>query len=111
MYHKRYERHTAVFNAEKFQCCKISMLFSNAFNFQFQSCQDIEQFVKQPLYLSYSNQMQSLERAVKMTTTASGQIAGSKRQIGEALCTIAEKESNGSGKKYYFISKAAHASQ
>ena len=31
-------------------------------------------------------------RAVKMTTTASGRIAGSKRQIGEALCCIAVRK-------------------
>ena len=47
---------------------------------------------------------------MKMTTTASGQIAGSKKQIGEALCSITEK-SNGSEKKYYTTRKAAHASQ
>ena len=35
--------------------------------------------------------MQSVERAVKMTT-ASGRIAGSERQIGEALSSIAERK-------------------
>ena len=75
------------------------------------SCTDIEHFVKQPLYLNYPNYTRFVERAAKMTTTASGRIAGSKRQIGEALCTIAGKKSNGSGKKYYVIRKAAHASQ
>ena len=32
--------------------------------------------------------MQFVERPVKFTTTASERKAGSKRQIGEALCTI-----------------------
>ena len=59
------------------------------------SCTDIKQFVKQPVHLNYPNHMQSVECAVKMTTTASGRIAGSKRQIGEALCTIAGRKSNG----------------
>ena len=54
------------------------------------SCTNIEQFVTQPLHLNYPNHTQSVERAVKMTTTASGRIAGSKRQIGEALCTTAD---------------------
>ena len=31
---------------------------------------------------------------MELITTASGRIAGSKRQIGEALCTIAGKKSN-----------------
>ena len=52
----------------------------------------IKQFVKQLLHLNYPNHTQSVERAVKMTTTASGRIAGSKRQIGEALCTIAGRK-------------------
>ena len=56
------------------------------------SCTDIEQFVKQPLYLNYPNHTQSAERAVKMTTTASGRIAGSQRQIAQALYTIAGKK-------------------
>ena len=51
-----------------------------------------KQFVKQLLHLNYPNHTQSVERAVKMTTTASGRIAGSKRQIGEALCTIAGRK-------------------
>ena len=34
--------------------------------------------------------MQSVECAAKIT--ANGRIAGSKRQIGEALCTIAERK-------------------
>ena len=55
------------------------------------SCTDIQQFVKQPFQLNYLNHMQSVERAVKMTT-ASGRIAGSERQIGEALCSIAERK-------------------
>ena len=56
------------------------------------SCTDIEQFVKQLLHVNYPNHTQSVERAVKMTTTASGRIAGSNRQIDEALCTIAERK-------------------
>ena len=50
------------------------------------SCTDIEQFVKQLLHLNYPNHMQSVERAVKMTTTASGQIAERKKQwIGKKI--------------------------
>ena len=62
------------------------------------NCTDIKQFVKQPLRLNYPNHMQFVERAVKMTTAASGRTAGSNRQIGVALCTIAGKKSNGSAK-------------
>ena len=64
------------------------------------SCTDIEQFVKQLVHLNYPNHMQSVERAVKMTTTASGRIAGSKRQIGKALCNIAERKKALDRKKY-----------
>ena len=40
--------------------------------------------------------MQSVERAMKLTTTASRRIAGSKRQIsGGSIRTIAGKKSNG----------------
>ena len=39
-----------------------------------------------------------MEHAVKLTTTTSGRIAGSKKQIGVALCTIAGKKSNESKK-------------
>ena len=56
------------------------------------SCTDIEQFVMQPLDPNYPNHTQSEEHAVKLTTTASGQIAGAKRQIGEALCTLAGRK-------------------
>ena len=56
------------------------------------SCTDIKQFVKQPLHLNYPNHTQSVERAVKLTTTASGQTAGSKKQIGDALSTIAGRK-------------------
>ena len=56
------------------------------------SCTDIEQFVSQPLHQDYPNHMQSVERAVKMATAVNGRIAGSKRQIGEALCTIAGRK-------------------
>ena len=39
--------------------------------------------------------MQSLEHAVKLTTTSSGQIAGAKTQILEILCTIVKKKEMG----------------
>ena len=42
--------------------------------------------------------MQSVERAVKMTTTASRRTAGSKRQIGEAPCTLAGRKKQWIGK-------------
>ena len=64
----------------------------------FKSCTDIEQFVKQ-LHLNFPNHTQSVERAVKMTTTASGRNAGSKRQIGEALCAIVGRKKQWIGKK------------
>ena len=35
---------------------------------------------------------------MKLTTTASGRIAGSKRQISETLCTIAERKKQWIGK-------------
>ena len=65
----------------------------------------------QPLHLNYANHMQSVEHAVKMTTTASGRIAGSNRQIGEALCSIAGRKKQWIGKKYYTTKKAARVSQ
>ena len=52
-----------------------------------------------------------MERAAKMTTTASGRIAGSKRQIGKALCTIAGRKKQWIEKKYYVIRKTAQATQ
>ena len=75
------------------------------------NCTDIEQFVKQLLHLNYPNHTQSVERAVKITTTARGRIASSKKQIGEALCTIAGRKKQWIGKKYYVTRKAAQASQ
>ena len=77
----------------------------------FKSYTDIKQFVKQPLHLNYPNHTRSVECAVKLTTTASGRIAGAKRQIGEALCLIAGRKKQWIGKKYYVTRKAAHASQ
>ena len=74
------------------------------------SCTDIEQFVKQLLHLNYPNHSQSVECAVKIATTASRRIAGSKRQIGEELCTIAGRKKQPIEKKYYITKKAAHAS-
>ena len=56
------------------------------------SCTDIQQFVQQPLQLNYPNHIQSVERALKMAATPSGRIAGTERQIGEALCSIAGKK-------------------
>ena len=53
---------------------------------------DIKQFVKEPLHLNYPNHTQSVERAMKLTTTASEQIAGAKRQIGEAQYTTAGRK-------------------
>ena len=53
---------------------------------------DIKQFVKQPLYLKYSNHAQPVERAVKLTATPIERIADSKKQIGEALCSIAVRK-------------------
>ena len=44
------------------------------------------------------NHTQSVKRPVKLTTTPSGRIAGLKKQIGEALRTIAGKKSSGSEK-------------
>ena len=64
---------------------------------------DIKQFVKQPLHLNYPNHTQSVERSVKLTTTASRRIAGAKRQIGEALYTILLEEKSNESKKRYFI--------
>ena len=77
------------------------------------SCTNIEQFVTQPLHLNYPNHTQSVERAVKMTTTARGRIAGSKRQIGEALCIYYCRKKNAMDrkKKHHVPRKAAHASQ
>ena len=60
---------------------------------------------------NYPNHTQSVERAVKMTITASGQIADSKRQIGEALCTLDGRKKQWIGKKYHVPRKAARASQ
>ena len=74
-------------------------IFSVAWPPTFKSCTDIEQFVKQLLHRNYPNHTQSVERAVKMTTTASGRIAGSKRQIGEALRAIAGRKKQWIGKK------------
>ena len=75
------------------------------------SCTDIEQFVKQPPHLNYPNHTQSVERAVKMITTASGRIADSKRKIDEALGTIDGRKKQWIGKKYHVPRKAAHVSQ
>ena len=61
---------------------------------------DIKQFVKQPLHRNYPNYTQSVECAVKLTTSARGPIAGAKRQMDEALCTIAGRKKQWIGKKY-----------
>ena len=74
-------------------------------------CTDIKQFVKQPFHLNYSNHAQSVERAVKLTTTASGQIAGAKMQIGEELCNTAGRKKAMDRKRIQCYKKAANASQ
>ena len=43
------------------------------------SCTDIIQFVEQLLHLNYPNHAQSVERAVKLATTASARIDGAKK--------------------------------
>ena len=43
------------------------------------SCTDIIQFVEQLLHLNYPNHTQSVERAVKLATTASARIDGAKK--------------------------------
>ena len=72
---------------------------------------DIKQFVKQLLHLNHPNHMQLVEQAVKLTTTASGQYADAKRQIGEALCVLLLEKKAMVWKKYFFKEKAAHFSQ
>ena len=49
--------------------------------------------------------MQLVEQAVKLTTTASGQYADAKRQIGEALCVLLLEKKAMVWKKYYFKKK------
>ena len=51
------------------------------------SCTYIKQFLKQPQQLSYPNHTQAVERGAKLTTKATSQIAGQKRQMSKALCT------------------------
>ena len=51
----------------------------------------IKQFIEH-LQLNYTNHTQAVEWAVKLTTAAGGRTAGQKRQMGEALCTIAEQK-------------------
>ena len=46
-----------------------------------------------------------MERAAKLTTTASRRIAGAKGQIGEVLCAIARKKNQRIRKKYYVTRK------
>ena len=55
-------------------------------------CSDLNQFLQSPLQLNYPSHTQSVDRAVKLTTESSTRIAGEKRQIGEALCTISGKK-------------------
>ena len=54
--------------------------------------------------------MQSVEHAMKLTTTPSRQIAGSKNRLVKHCVLLREEKSNGS-EKYYVTRKAAHASQ
>lgn len=70
------------------------------------ACTDVKQFIEQPLQLNYPNHTQSVERGVKLTTEATGRIAGQKRQIGEALCTVAGRKKRWIGKKHYVTRKA-----
>ena len=72
---------------------------------------NIKQFIEHPLRLNYPNHTQAVERAVKLTTAASGRIAGQKRQMGEALCTIAGRKKQWVGKNYYVTRKAANQSK
>ena len=61
------------------------------------SCTNIKQFLKQPLQLSYPNHTQAVERGVKLTTKATSRIAGQKRQICEALCSLAARKKKSDG--------------
>ena len=67
---------------------------------------NIKQFLNDPLHLNYPSHTQSVERGVKLTTSATGRIAGQKRQIGEALCTIEERKKPWIGKEYRVTRKS-----
>ena len=77
------------------------------------SCADITQVVKHLLQQNYPNHTRSVERTVKLTTRASGRIAGSKSQIGEARCIIAGRKKQRIRKVLRHKKKllSAHASQ
>ena len=61
---------------------------------------NIKQFIEHPLRLNYPNHTQAVELEVKLTTAASGRIAGKKRLMGEALCsTIAGRKKTMGWKK------------
>ena len=55
-------------------------------------CTDLGQFIANPLQLNYPNHTQSVERAVKLTTEATSRLSGQKRQIGEAMCSLAGRK-------------------
>ena len=55
-------------------------------------CTELKQFIEPPIVVYYPNHTQSVERAVKLTTGSTNRIAGQKRQIGEALNTIAARK-------------------
>ena len=51
-------------------------------------CININQFIDNPLQISYPNHTQAVERAVKLTTGSRNQIRAHKRQMGKALCKV-----------------------
>ena len=55
-------------------------------------CTDLNQFINTPLSINYPNHTQGVERTVVLTTKATQRRAGLKRQIGEALNTIAGRK-------------------
>ena len=67
---------------------------------------NIKQFLNDSLHLNYPSHTQSVERGVKLTTSATGRIAGQKRQIGEALCTIERRKKPWIGKEYRVTRKS-----
>ena len=72
---------------------------------------NIKRFIEHPLPLNYPNYTQAVERAVKVTTAASGQIAGQKRQMGEALCTYYQTKKMMGWKKIIMLPKRLRTDQ
>ena len=70
-------------------------------------CRDLKQFISKPLSLHYPCHTQSVERAVKLTTETTKRVSGQKRQIGEALNTIAARKKPwlAEGKKNIYVSR------